>query len=158
MMLASKLHFLRNPVRDIGNLTRKIDMMPGSMTIDRRKDDIKYIYTSNGYLVGDAIFSLKSGECSIYVEDHLQGRGIGKQILEQVRRELISHGVPSITWSEYGWNPIRPLIPGFQQICFKPASFKHQRGHNVIAVIDPNVVIDFKWSEKENKMIYKDYI
>ena len=144
-VIASTLYFLRNPVRDIGLLTRKVDMTPG--VIERRKDDIKFIYTSDGYPVADAIFSLKSGECSIYVEDHLRGRGIGKQILEQVRRELITRDVPSVSWYEYGWKPIRPLIPGFKEIIVKshgPAT----------ATIDPNVLVNFEWSKYHNKMIH----
>lgn len=138
------LHFLRNPVRDIRLLTRKVEMTPG--VIKRRQDDMKISYTSNGYPVADAIFSLKSGECSIYVEDHLQGMGIGKQVLEEVRRELITRDVPSIFWYEYGLNPIRPFIPGFKEISIK-------QNHVATAIIDPDVLVRFKWSKYHNKMV-----
>lgn len=148
-ILASTLYFFRNPVRDIRHLNRKI-VSPEAM----QRDYIKFDYTSGGYNVANVNFFPKTGYCSIYVEDQLRGRGIGKQILEQVRVKLMEQGIPSVRWHEFGSNPMKTIIPGFQQICIKKHDY--QEFGFATAAIDPRIrLVLFEWSAKDKRMVYK---
>jgi hypothetical protein len=143
MSRIAAMHFRCNPVSNIQLLTRK------ERHDFKGPNIVRFEYYSKDYEVADVIFNNKNGNCSLHVQEGLRGRMVGMQVLEQVRQYLQQHGVHSISWNEYGLDPVKLKLqvpPGFDKFTLE--------GTRATMTIDKQVqTVRFKWSESDRKMV-----